>query len=77
MSILPIERLDVEEKLSDEEVPVEILHKQVQKLTNKKVDSVKVLWMNNLVEGARWEAEADIVTFQKIICLMKSNYSLR
>ncbi|WMV50283.1 hypothetical protein MTR67_043668 [Solanum verrucosum] len=60
VSILPLEGLGVDENLSYEEVSVEILDRQVKKLRNKKVVSVKVLWRNLLVEGATWEAEADM-----------------
>ena len=60
VSILPLEGLGVNENLSYEEVPVEILDRQVKKLRNKKVASVKVPWRNHLVEGATWEAEADM-----------------
>ncbi|WMV45520.1 hypothetical protein MTR67_038905, partial [Solanum verrucosum] len=60
VSILPLEGLGVDENLSYEEVPVEILDRQVKNLTNKEVASVKVLWRNHLVEGATWEAEADM-----------------
>ena len=37
---------------------VEILDRQVRRLRNKEVASVKVLWMSQSVEGATWEAEA-------------------
>ncbi|KAK4729768.1 hypothetical protein R3W88_022756 [Solanum pinnatisectum] len=57
--IVPIEGLGLKENLSYEEVPIEILDRQVKKLRNKEVASVKVLWRNHLVEGATWEAEAD------------------
>ncbi|KAK4716100.1 hypothetical protein R3W88_014438 [Solanum pinnatisectum] len=60
VSILPLEGLGVNESLSYEEVPVEILDLQVKRLRNKEVASVKVLWRNHLVEGATWEAEADM-----------------
>ena len=58
-SILPIEGLGVKDNLSCEEVPVQILDRQVKKLRNKKVASVKVLCRNHQVEGATSEAEAD------------------
>ena len=60
VSILPIEGLGVDDNLFYEEVSVEILDRQVKKLRNKKVASIKVLWRNHLVEGATWEAEADM-----------------
>ena len=60
MSILPIEGLRVDENLSYEEFPVEILDRQVKILSNKEVTSIKVLWRNHLVEGATWEVEANM-----------------
>ena len=59
-SILPVEGLGVGEDLSYEEIPVEILDRQVKRLRNKEIATVKVLWRNHLVEGATWEAEADM-----------------
>ncbi|WMV29308.1 hypothetical protein MTR67_022693 [Solanum verrucosum] len=50
-SIVPLEGLEVKENLSYEEVPVEILDRQVKKLRNKEVASIRVLWRNHLVEG--------------------------
>ena len=58
--ILPIEGLGVKYNLSYEEVLVQILDRQVKKLRNKEVVSITVLWKNHLVEGATWEAEADM-----------------
>ena len=51
-SIVPLEVANVEENLSYEEVPVEILDRQIKRLRNKDVASVKVLWRNQLVESA-------------------------
>ncbi|TMW85548.1 hypothetical protein EJD97_022970 [Solanum chilense] len=59
-SIHPIEGLGVQENLSYEKVLVQILYRQVKKLRNKKVASVKVLWNNHLVKGATREVEADV-----------------
>uniref|UniRef100_A0A0V0H544 Putative ovule protein n=1 Tax=Solanum chacoense TaxID=4108 RepID=A0A0V0H544_SOLCH len=61
-SIFSIEGLGVNESLSYEEVLVEILNQQVKKLRNKKIAFVKVLWRNQLDEGATWEAEADMMS---------------
>ncbi|TMX04172.1 hypothetical protein EJD97_011225 [Solanum chilense] len=59
-SILSIEGLGVKDNLSYEEVPVQILDRQLKKLRNKEVTSVKVLWKNHLVDGATWETEANM-----------------
>jgi len=55
-----LEGFGVDENLSYEEVPIEILYRRVNKLMNKEVAAVKVLWRNHLVKGATWEAEADM-----------------
>ncbi|WMV32808.1 hypothetical protein MTR67_026193 [Solanum verrucosum] len=60
-SIVPLEGMGVKENISNEEVLVEILDWQVKNLRNKEVASVKVLWRNQLVEGATWEAEANMM----------------
>ncbi|WMV09052.1 hypothetical protein MTR67_002437 [Solanum verrucosum] len=59
-SIIPLEGLGVNEILSYEELPVAILDRQVKRLRNKEIGSVKVLWRNRLVEGATREAEGDM-----------------
>ncbi|WMV45506.1 hypothetical protein MTR67_038891 [Solanum verrucosum] len=53
-SIVPLEGLGVKEKLSYEDVVDEIFEHQVRKLRNKEVAFVKVLWRNQIVEGASW-----------------------
>ena len=60
VSIISIGGLGVDEKLSYDEVPIEILDYQVMMFSNKEVASVKVLWRNQLKKGATWEAEADM-----------------
>ncbi|TMW99235.1 hypothetical protein EJD97_002859 [Solanum chilense] len=59
-SIIPIEGFGVKNNLSYEEVPVQILDRQVKKFRNKEVVSIKVLWKNHLVESAKWEVEANM-----------------
>ena len=49
--------VSVLEKLTYEEVPIAILDRQVRRLRNKEVASVKVLWRNNNREEMTWEAE--------------------
>ncbi|MCF8701945.1 hypothetical protein L3054_11220, partial [Corynebacterium sp. MC-10] len=55
--ITPIEDVQVTEDLTYEEVPITILDRQVKKLRNKEIASVKVLWKNQQVEEITWEAE--------------------
>ena len=43
-SILPIEGLGVKDNLSYEEVPIQILDRNVKKFRNKEVIFIKVLW---------------------------------
>lgn len=42
--IITIEDNGVKGYLSNKEVPIEILDRQVQKLRNKEISSIKVLW---------------------------------
>ncbi|WMV55641.1 hypothetical protein MTR67_049026 [Solanum verrucosum] len=56
-SIVPLESVAVKDSLSYKDVPVEILDRQVRRLRNKEVASIKVLWRSKSVEGATWEAE--------------------
>ncbi|TMX05440.1 hypothetical protein EJD97_021538, partial [Solanum chilense] len=58
-SNLPVEGLGVEENLSYEKLPIEILDRQIKRLRNKDITTIKVLWRNHLVEGATLEADAD------------------
>ncbi|XP_019244332.1 PREDICTED: uncharacterized protein LOC109224199 [Nicotiana attenuata] len=59
-TIVPVETIKVNEELSYEEVPVAILDRQVRRLRNKEVASVKVLWRSQQVEEATWEAEKEM-----------------
>ncbi|XP_070025678.1 uncharacterized protein [Nicotiana sylvestris] len=56
-ALVPIETIEVNEEISYEEIPFAILDRQVRKLRNKEIASVKVLWWNQLVEEATWEVE--------------------
>ena len=61
-SVVPFESVAVKDNLTYEEVPVEILDRQVRRLRNKEVASVKVLWRSQSVEGATWEVETAMKT---------------
>ncbi|WMV54847.1 hypothetical protein MTR67_048232 [Solanum verrucosum] len=58
--IIPTEDIGIKDSLSYEEIPVQILDHQVRKLRTKEVASVKVLWRNQFVEEATWEAKEDM-----------------
>lgn len=58
--VLQPQTIDIDERLSYEEIPVEILDREIKKLRNKKIPLVKVLWRNHKVEEATWEHEDDI-----------------
>ncbi|XP_070019369.1 uncharacterized protein [Nicotiana sylvestris] len=59
-AIVPIETIKDNEELLYEEILVAILDRQVQKLRNKEITSVKVLWRNQQIEEATWEAEEEM-----------------
>ncbi|WMV37939.1 hypothetical protein MTR67_031324 [Solanum verrucosum] len=54
--IIPTKDIEIKDSLSYEEIQVQILDRQVRKLRTKEVASVKVLWRNQFVEEATWEA---------------------
>ncbi|XP_059315788.1 uncharacterized protein LOC132066501 [Lycium ferocissimum] len=58
--VLTHEEIEINEGLSYEEEPVQILDRQVRRLRTKDVASVKVLWKNHNTEEATWEAEEDM-----------------
>ncbi|WMV45281.1 hypothetical protein MTR67_038666 [Solanum verrucosum] len=58
--IILTEDISIKDTLSYEEIPVQILDRQVCKLRTKEVASVKVLWRNQFVEEATSEAEEDM-----------------
>ncbi|WMV08270.1 hypothetical protein MTR67_001655 [Solanum verrucosum] len=56
-SIVSLGSMAVKDSLTYEDLSVEILDRQVHRLRNKEVASVKILWRSRFVEGANWEAE--------------------
>ncbi|XP_047253640.1 uncharacterized protein LOC124887765 [Capsicum annuum] len=55
--VIPTIDVKVTKELTYEEVPTAILDRQVNKLRNKEVALVKVLWRSPQVEEIIWEAE--------------------
>jgi len=58
--VLQPEEVEVEENLTFEEQPVQILDRKDKKLRNKVIPLVKVLWRIQTLEEATWEVEADM-----------------
>ncbi|KAA0058528.1 DNA/RNA polymerases superfamily protein [Cucumis melo var. makuwa] len=58
--VVDFEPLQINENLSYEEQPVEILARKVKKLRSREISLVKVLWRNHGVEEATWEREEDM-----------------
>ncbi|XP_059288707.1 uncharacterized protein LOC132042101, partial [Lycium ferocissimum] len=58
--IVPVDYIQVTENLTYEEEPIAILDRQVHKLRNKDVASVKVLWRSKDREEMTCEAEAEM-----------------
>jgi len=58
--IIPTEDIGIKDSLSYEEIHVQILDRQVRKLRTKEVASFKILWRNQFVEKATWEAKEDM-----------------
>ncbi|KAI5323594.1 hypothetical protein L3X38_032666 [Prunus dulcis] len=58
--ILEYQPVELEEDLSYEEQPVQILDRKEQMLRSRSILVVKVLWRSQTVEEATWEPEAQI-----------------
>ncbi|XP_071923213.1 uncharacterized protein [Coffea arabica] len=58
--ILPPEDIELDESLTYEERPIQILDRKVKDLRNKQISLVKVLWKHHEVEKATWELEKDM-----------------
>ncbi|WMV29022.1 hypothetical protein MTR67_022407 [Solanum verrucosum] len=58
--IIETKDIGIKDSLSYEQILVQILDRQVRKLRTKEVASVKVLWRNQFVEEATWEAKEDM-----------------
>ncbi|KAK4721514.1 hypothetical protein R3W88_011747 [Solanum pinnatisectum] len=58
--MIPTKDIGIKNSLSYEEIPIQILDRQVRKLRIKEVELVKVLWRNQFVEEATWEAHKDM-----------------
>ena len=58
--VLSYENLELDEDLSYEEKPVQILDRKEKVLRTKTIALVKVLWRNNKSEEATWELESDM-----------------
>ena len=58
--VLQLEGIEVDETLTYEEGPVQVLEGEVKELKNKKIPLVKILWRNHGVEEATWEMEEEM-----------------
>ncbi|XP_071928103.1 uncharacterized protein [Coffea arabica] len=58
--ILPPEDVELDESLTYEERPIQILDRKVNDLRTKQISLVKVLWKHHEVEEATWELEKDM-----------------
>ncbi|XP_070010672.1 uncharacterized protein [Nicotiana sylvestris] len=58
--VVPPDDVQITEDLSYEEILVANLDRQIHKLRNKEIASVKVLWRSKKVEEMMWEAEEEM-----------------
>ncbi|XP_009627165.1 uncharacterized protein [Nicotiana tomentosiformis] len=58
--IVSPEVVEINDGLTYDEEPVEILDRQVSRLRTKDIALVKMLWCNHDIEEATWEAEKDM-----------------
>ena len=58
--VLTEQPMEIQENLTYEEEPVQILDRREQVLRNKTIPLVKILWRSHTVEEATWEPEAQM-----------------
>ncbi|CAH9102832.1 unnamed protein product, partial [Cuscuta epithymum] len=58
--ILNPEVVELDETLTYEERPIQILDTKTRETRRKAIKMVKVLWSNHLAENATWETEDDL-----------------
>ena len=58
--VLQPQMVELNEDLSYEEYPMEIVNRQVRQLRTKNIPMVKVLWSNHSAEDCIWETEAEM-----------------
>ncbi|XP_071917060.1 uncharacterized protein [Coffea arabica] len=58
--VLKPEEINIDESLTYEERPVQILDRKVKELRIKRIPLVKILWRNHEVEEVTWEVEEEI-----------------
>ena len=55
--VIQLQLIQIQEDMSYEEKPIEILDRKTKTLRNKEISLVKVLWRNHKMEEATWERE--------------------
>ncbi|XP_052197273.1 uncharacterized protein LOC127804449 [Diospyros lotus] len=58
--VIKHQALEIQQDLKYEEAPISIVTREVQRLRNKDIPLVKVLWQHHSVEEATWEREDDM-----------------
>ncbi|XP_027109316.1 uncharacterized protein [Coffea arabica] len=58
--ILQPEEIEIDEALTYEEKPVQLLDRKVKELRNKQIPLVKILWRNHGIEEATWKVEEEM-----------------
>ena len=58
--VIEPQTVQVQEDLSYESQPIQIIDQEVKKLRNKEIPLVKVLWQSQQFEEATWEREDDM-----------------
>ena len=61
LHVLDYQPIQINEDMSYEEQPIEIVDRDEQVLRNRVIPLVKVRWMNHSIEEATWEREAEML----------------
>ena len=59
-AVVPLEDIQIDERLNYVEKPIAILERKVKKLRNKEIGTVKVQWQHRKGSEWTWEPEAEM-----------------
>ena len=62
MYVINYNEIEIDENATFVKKPIQILDRQVQKLRNKEISMVKMLWKHHGSEDITWELEKNIWT---------------
>ena len=62
-SYVPLNEIEVDNKLNYIEEPVAIVEEELRRVQNKTVRSYKILWKHGKITDCTWESESDVLVY--------------